>query len=341
LLNRRLKRTGVLRIVEAQICPEDFGRSEPEDYRFVRAFQNAGIADFQFGYLVVYRGKARVSTVPYFLTDYRLNTLVTNPILKWLLAPLSFKVACVGHPSTDAGWIEGEKSEEVLDAVSSILRAKAPVTAYKWFLEPLPLNGFVEVAGLPISVLRTSGEYPASFGHKKRKNLLKKLEKSSALAFVEYTPDYPLPEALIADIHHLYQKTAARANLHFEQLTADYFRLTAGISTYLLALEGDRPIGFAQWIRKEKRMAGKYVGMAYDRSRAYELYFGLAIRSIQNGLRDGVTEFELGVVSYYSKRLLGAELMPTHLYFRHRNALVHRVLEKCRFLLEPSAEELK
>ena len=73
-------------------------------------------------------------------------------------------MACVGHPSTDAGRIEGETSAEVLDAVNRTLRAKAPVTAYKWFLEPLPLNGFVEVSGLPISVLRTSGEYPASLG---------------------------------------------------------------------------------------------------------------------------------------------------------------------------------
>jgi hypothetical protein len=331
----------MLRIVETQICPEDFGRSEPEDYRFVRAFQNAGIADFQFGYLVVYRGEARVSTVPYFLTDYRLNTLVTNSFLKWLLAPLSFKVACVGHPSTDAGRIEGEKSEEVLDAVNRSLRTKASITAYKWFLEPLPLDGFVKVSGLPISLLRASGEYPASYGHKKRKNLLKKLEKSSALAFVEFTPDHPLPEALIVDLHNLYQKTAARANLHFERLTAEYFRLTAGISTYLLAFEGERPIGFAQWIRKDHRMAGKYVGMDYARSPAYELYFGLAIRSIQNGVRDGVTEFDLGVVSYYSKRLLGADLIPTHLYFRHRNALAHWVLQKFRFLLEPSADELK
>ena len=242
----------MLRIFETQECPEDFGRSDPEDYRFVRAFQDAGIADFQFGYLVVYRDEARVSTVPYFLTDYRLNTLVTNPILKWLLAPLRLKIACVGHPSTDAGSIEGEKSEEVLDAVNGILRTKAPATAYKWFLEPLPLNGFVEAAGLPISILRTSGGYPESFGHKKRKNLRKKLEKSAALAFVEFTPDHPLPETLIADVHRLYQGTAARANLHFENLTADYFRLTAGISTYLLAYEGDRPIGFAQWIRKGK-----------------------------------------------------------------------------------------
>jgi hypothetical protein len=331
----------MLRIVETEICPDDFGRSEPEDYRFVRAFQDAGIADFQFGYLVVYRGEARVSTVPYFLTNYRLNTLVTNPVLKWLLAPLSFKVACVGHPSTDAGRIEGEKSEEVLDAVNRILRAKAPVTAYKWFLEPLPLDGFVEVSGLPICVLKTSGEYPASLGRRKRKNLLKKIEKNSTLAFVEYTPAHPLPAELIGAVQALYEKTAARANLHFERLTAEYFRLTAGISTYLLAFEGDRPIGFAQWIRKGNRMAGKYVGMDYDRSQSYELYFGLAIRSIQNGLRDGITEFELGVVSYYSKRLLGAELTPTYLYFQHRNALAHWALERFRFLLEPSAEELK
>jgi predicted N-acyltransferase len=215
------------------------------------------------------------------------------------------------------------------------------VTAYKWFLEPLPLGGFVEVSGLPICVLKSSGEYPAFLGRRKRKNLLKKIEKNSTLAFVEYAPGHPLPEELIGDVQALYEKTAARANLHFERLTTEYFRLTAAISTYLLAYEGDRPIGFAQWLRKENRMAGKYIGMDYARSGAYEIYFGLAIQAIQNGIRDGVTEFELGVLSYYSKRLLGAELVPTRLYFRHRNALVHRVLEKCRFLLEPSAEELK
>jgi len=331
----------VLRIVETQTCPENFGRSEPEDYRFVRAFQDAGIPDFRFRYLLVYRGEAQVSTIAYFLVDYRLNTLVTNPFLKWLLAPLSFKVACVGHPSTDAGWIEGERSAEVLDAVNGILRGKASAIAYKWFLAPLPLSGFVEVGGLPICVLRTAGEYPASLGRRKRKNLLKKMEKNAGLRFEEYTPDRPLPEALVDDVHRLYEKTADRANLHFERLNPEYFRRTAAISTYAIAFEGERPIGFAQWIRKQHRMAGKYVGMDYERSPAYELYFGLAIRSIQNGARDGVTEFDLGVVSYYSKRLLGAEPVPTRLYFRHRNALVHRVLEKFKFLLEPSAEELK
>ena len=158
---------------------------------------------------------------------------------------------------------------------------------------------------------------------------------------MEHAPDHPLPEALIDDVKRLYEKTAAQANLHFERLNAEYFRLTAAISTYLLAYEGDRLIGFSQWIRKGHRMAGKYVGMDYERSGAYQLYFGLAIRSIQNGLRDGVTEFDLGVVSYYSKRLLGAELMPTRSTSRHRNAPTHWMLGKFRFLLEPSAEELK
>ena len=139
----------------------------------------------------------------------------------------------------------------------------------------------------------------------------------------------------------LYEKTAARANLHFERLTAEYFRLTAAISTYLLAFEGDRLIGFAQWIRKDNRMAGKYVGMDYDRSRATNSISDSPFGRSRTGCATAVTEFDLGVVSYYSKRLLGAELMPTHLYFRHRNALAHWVLEKFSFLLEPSAEELK
>jgi hypothetical protein len=109
----------------------------------------------------------------------------------------------------------------------------------------------------------------------------------------------------------------------------------------LLAYEGNRLIGFAQWLRKDHRMVGKYVGMDYERSRAFDLYFGLIIRSIQNGVQAGTTEFELGATSYYSKRLLGAELVPTRLYFRHRSAPLHWLLRKFSFVLEPSAAELQ
>jgi hypothetical protein len=332
----------MLTVVDRAICPENFGYSEPEDYRFVRAFQDAGIADFEFGYLVFCRNGIQISVVPYFLTDYHLNTLVTNAILKRLLAPVHFKVACVGHPSTDSGWIEGEASQEVLNIVNRTLRKKAAAIAYKWFRDPLPLEGFVEVVGLPINVLRIAGtSYLAALPGRKRRNILKKVAKSASLDFREFTPTNPLPPALVDPVYELYRKTADRSNIEFERLNPRYFELTAAISTYLLAYEGNRLIGFVQWIRKANRTVGKYVGLDYERSRAYELYFGLIIRSIENGLRDGITEFELGPLSYYSKRLLGAELISTRLYYRHHNVLVHWVLEKCRFLLEPSAQELQ
>jgi hypothetical protein len=72
-----------------------------EDYRFVRVSER-GHRGLKFGYLAVYAAGAR-QPVPYFLTDYRLNTLVTSPLLKWLLAPLSFKIACRHLRRTPAG----------------------------------------------------------------------------------------------------------------------------------------------------------------------------------------------------------------------------------------------
>jgi len=330
----------VIRIVESAECPDDFAAEEPEDHRFVRAFQAAGIGDFRFGYLLVYRGDVRVSVVPYFTTEYRMNTLVTGAWLKRLLAPLHFRVACVGHPSTDQGRIDGEISADVLQAVNRALHDKAAAVAYKWFAGPLPLDGFVEVNGLPISVLSAGGDYPAETARKVRKNIAGKLRKSASLVFREHTPDNPLPPEAVDHVLRLYEKTATRGDLHFENLNADYFRLTAPISIYLLAYEGERMIGFAQWIRKGARMSGKYIGMDYSRNRQYDLYFGMILQSIRRGVADGVREFDLGVTGYYSKRMIGAVQRPTRLYFRHHNAFVQALLKRCKFLLEPSAEEL-
>ncbi len=331
---------GLIRIVDTDACPEDFAVAEPEDHRFLQAFQRAGIGDFCCGYLLVYRGETRVSVVPYFTTEYRLNTLVTNPLLRWLLAPLGFKVACVGHPSTDAGRIEGEISADVLQAVNAVLRDKAAATAYKWFTEPLPLADFVEVCGLPINVLKAGADYPAALSRNQRKNVLRKIRKSAALVFTEYTPETPLPDALIAGVCSLYASTADRADLQFERLNEDYFRLTAPLSSYMLAYEGGRLIGFVQWLRKGSRMSGKYLGMDYARNRHYDLYFGVVLQSVLRGIRDGVREFDLGVSSYYSKRMMGAGLLPTRLYFRHHQPVVQWLLARCKFLLEPSADEL-
>ena len=330
----------MIRIVEVDECPVDFASEEPEDHCFLRAFQAAGIGDFRYGYLLVYRDDVRVSVVPYFTTVYRLNTLVTNRLLKRFLAPVGFTVACVGHPSTDQGRIEGEVSAEILQAVNRVLHDKGAAIAYKWFVEPLPLDGFVEVIGLPVNLLVAGEDYPAGLSRNVRKNVLVKLRKSAQLVFREHTPENPLPPEAMKDVRCLYEKTAARAELQFEALNADYFRLTAPFSIYLLAYEGERMIGFVQWMRKGARMAGKYIGMDYARNRQYDLYFGMVLQSIRRGIGGGVREFDLGVGSYYSKRMIGAVQRPTRLYFRHHNALVQALLKRCKFLLEPSAEEL-
>jgi hypothetical protein len=330
----------MIRIVETDECPADFACAEPESGDFLRAFQAACIGDFRFGYLLAYRGDTRVSMVPYFLTEYRLNTLVTDRWLKRLLAPFGFRVACVGHPSTDEGRIEGEVSAEVLQAVNRVLRGKGAAIAYKWFSQALPLDGFVEVSGLPINVLAAGADYPAGLSRNVRRNVARKLRKSASLDFREYTPQNPLPPEVVSDVLRLYEKTAARGELQFEHLNAEYFRLTAPLSTYLLAFEGGQLIGFVQWLRNGARMSGKYIGMDYARNRQYDLYFGMVLQSVLRGVAGGVREFDLGVSSYYSKRLIGAVQRPTRLYFRHYNALMQALLGRCRFLLEPSAEEL-
>lgn len=322
----------MLRAVELDRPPEDFLQDEPEGAAFHKAFQAAGIRDFDCRYLAIFRADQRIATVPFFLGSYNFGTLLPDGLLKKSLSWISFDYACAGHPSTDFGQIDGEISAEIIGLIVDILSKKAPLVAWKGYSDDLPTEGFVRARGLPVAILNVSGDYYSQLDSHRRNDFRHKLKVASALRFEEHET---LPESLLQPVYHLYLDTLQHADIRFEVLTPEYFSAMAGLGKFHLYFEEDRLIGFLQTLTRGKRASLKYMGMDHLRNRQYYLYFAMCLKGIESAIAAGCSRIELGVSSYPAKHLMGCELVETFIYFRHNNPLLHALLAKCKFLIEP------
>jgi len=329
---------GALTAVELDAPPDDFLPDEPEGAAFHQAFLDSGIADFICRYLVISRNGLRVAVVPYFLHRFSLSTMLQDGLLKKGLARIRFNIACVGHPSTDLGLIDGETSAETLALVNATLAKQANIVAYKGFPDTLPLPGFVRVRGLPVAVLTIEGDYYSMLDAHRRKDFRHKLQAARSLRVERY---HTLPEYLLPSVHQLYLNTLAQAPVRFETLTREYFRQVGGLGQFHLYFEGERLIGFVQMLTRGDQANFKYMGMDYRRNHPYFLYFVMCLRALEASLHAGCPRVNLGASSYQAKRLLGCHLIETSIYYRHNNALANWLLGKLKFLLEPSTDELR
>jgi hypothetical protein len=328
----------MLTVIELPNPPTDFLSGEPEGAQYYLAYQQSGIEAFRFGYLEVRRNQRRVAVLPYFLTDLDLGIMLESSLLKSVLGRIRIPIACVGHPAVELSSIEGETSSEVLAAANRVLAQKASLVAYKGFGGDLPLSGFIRVKHLPMPLARISSDYYERLSSRRRNDLKRKLKKGKGLRFEEHDG---LPPHLVGRVFQLYSETLERASLVFDRLTEEYFHKTSAISKYLLAFHEDKLVGFAQLMVKNGRLAHKYVGMDYGVARDCALYFLLMLKAVDLCIRDGIGEINFGGTSYCFKRLLGCELHDTWIWYRHSHPVVHWLLGKLGFLLEPSEKDLR
>ena len=97
--------------------PPGFLSQEVLGEAFYAATTEREIPGFEFGYFVATRAGETVATVPYFLTDFKINTMLEDGWLKRLLGNAGFRMACVGHPCAAYGNIDGLVSEELMTQV--------------------------------------------------------------------------------------------------------------------------------------------------------------------------------------------------------------------------------
>ncbi len=332
----------MLTIEFLQTPPENFLRGEPEDAAFFLAFENSRIEGMHSRCLAVRREGVTVAIVPYFMLDFRINTMLPAGWLKSALRWVKFHVACVGHPSLDLGRIEGEVSAEVLVAVNRELHKLAGLVGYKGYLDDLPLTNFVQIKNLPQATLHIPPDFYTRLTSRKRNDLNRKRKRGEPVRVVEHCGrSQGLSATLAGEIHRLYLNTHDQSPVQLERLTTEYFVQTAPLSTYLLFYEEARLIGFSQVLGAGTHRALKYVGMDYERGQAYGLWFLMYLRAIDYSLQIGCDCLELGPTTYEFKKFLGCKLTESWLYYHHRQPLAHWLLSKLAFLLEPTEAELR
>jgi hypothetical protein len=304
--------------------PEGFLDGAGEGRDFYAAYSAAGMENFTLGYFAVRRDDRIVTVAPCFLTLYSADTLVENRRLKPLFGWIGFHVACIGHPSADLGYIDGEVSADVLAALNVELLKRAPVAAYVNFSEPLPLpHTFSRVASLPVAVLDVSSDYFEKLGRGARRDLKRKLRKAAAVRLDECT-GYPRQHA--ETIYALYLNIYGKADMQFERVTPQFFERMGDCGRYLLYWDGDDLIGFTLLVCREDTVYAKYMGLDLERGRRRGLYFRMFMDAINVCIRDGYSKLQTGQSAYDFKRRIGSRMIPNWISFSARNRLLHPLL---------------
>jgi hypothetical protein len=318
--------------------PPGFLSQEVLGEAYYAATKEREIPGFDFGYLVATRAGKTIANVPYFLTDFKLNTMLDDGWLKRALGNAGFRMACVGHPCVAYGNIHGAVSEELMAQVFSQLQKLAPVVSLKGFKPNMPAVGFVQAKGLPVAVLTLRANFWETMSSARRRNIRRKRKKASALRFevLRGLPD-PYPQI----VHDLYIKVHERSKIQFERLDISYFVSTAPISQYVLAYLEGQVVGFVQTLQKDKRMVAQYIGIDASHNRTHGIYFALAIRVVDLAIELECEQLELGETHYEFKKALGCVLQETSVYFKHRNPWLHRLMSLFSFVFEPSEDELR
>lgn len=318
--------------------PVGFLSQEVLGEAYYAATKEREIPGFEFGYLVATRAGDTVATVPYFVMDFKINTMLEDGWLKRLLGDAGFRMACVGHPCAAYGYIDGSVSDDLMAQVFLVLQELAPVVSLKGFKPNMPAVGFVQAKGLPVAVLTLRENFWKTMSSARRRNIVRKRKKASALRFeiLKGLPD-PYPQL----IHDLYIQVHEKSRIQFERLDLNYFVSTAHISQYVVAFLDEQIVGFVQTIQKNKRMVAQYIGINDACNRKHGVYFALAIRVVDLAIELECEKVELGETHYEFKKALGCVLEETSVYFRHRNPWMHRLMSLFSFVFEPSEDELR
>lgn len=339
-----------------RLLPDD-----AESYRYHLAFDLSKVDGFRTGYAAVRRGGIVVCLVPYFITDYRLDSTVQGPVKRFTsrlydIAPklLSLRLLCVGSPVTDSGKLgislDYPFDPEMIAALHQELeqiaqRECASVIAFKDILEtdakhlaePLKQAGFSQVNNMPVASntinFASLDQYLETLSYAMRKNLRRKRKALQHVQIEEYDG---MPPDLDA-IYQLYLNCYERSELKFEKLTRQFFESIATLMPhncrFVLYRAEDKLIGFNLLLHRNGVLMDKYIGLDYELSHKYQLYFLSWLHNIDMAIRDGFHTFQSGQAAYETKLKLGSQLQQTYVFFRHRNPFFNPLLRlAARFL---------
>ena len=205
-------------------------------------------------------------------------------------------------------------------------------------------RGFVLVEGqalayVPIDFASTD-EFLARLSHARRKNLRRKLRSERQLEIEEIpTGDARFgDEALLAQFYQLYLNVYRQSEIHFDLLTAGFFRAVLqdkGVDgvVFVYRTNGEL-IGYNLCVGQDSMLIDKYVGFNYPQARDYNLYAVSWFHNIDYALKHGLRYYVAGWTDPEVKRELGARFTFTQHAVYVRNPVLRTLLKPFKRFFE-------
>jgi predicted N-acyltransferase len=183
-------------------------------------------------------------------------------------------------------------------------------------------------------------DFLARLSRSRRKDLRRKLRSRDALEIQALPTGDSLftDEAVLAELYRLYQNVYAQSEIHFDLLSAGFFRSVlqdAGSGgVVFLYRTGGELIGYNLCYEAQGRLIDKYVGFAYPQARDCNLYVVSWFHNLDYAVARGLTCYVAGWTDPEIKRQLGAQFTFTQHAVHVRNPLLRMLLRPLRRFFE-------
>ena len=204
--------------------------------------------------------------------------------------------------------------------------------------------GFVLVDGqalayVPIDFASTD-EYLSRLSHARRKSLRRKLRSRASLE-IEAIPTGDSrfgDESFLAALYALYRNVYDQSEIHFDLLTAEFFRAVlqdADVHGVVFVYHaGGNLIGFNFCVCENGMLIDKYVGFRYPEAREHDLYTVSWFHNLEYALERGFKTYVAGWTDPEVKRQLGARFTFTMHAVYVRNPILRALLKGFRRFFE-------
>lgn len=335
-----------------------------ESYGYHKALQESQLKEFSIYYLLIKRGETLVAVLPFFVMDFSFTTLIRGPLQKVIIFLRKFfrrflkvKLLFLGAPTTEylyLGISQGEDLEELLDQALIKLKETCKnqgiktIIAYnltpqhKELAKYLGSKGFNRMENFPNARMEiaaaSANEYINGLGKSTRKDIRRKLRKSSSLPEL-YTEAYDSIEGIIDDVYKLYLNNFNESDIHFENLTPQFFanlcRNMQGNIKCFITRDKEKMVAFNLCMVKGDFCIDKFLGLDYNVAYKYSLYYTTFFHNIDWCIKNGIRFYQPGQGDYDAKIRLGAALIPLYLYIKTSNPLLGLFLKIIIKIIEP------
>jgi predicted N-acyltransferase len=229
-------------------------------------------------------------------------------------------------------------------AQDSPLLDAAAIDHAEAFAQQCEKRGCVLLEGMALAWVPIDFEsidaYLGRLSHSRRKGIRRKLRSRDALSIDCVRTGAAMfdDDAVLAEFHALYSNVYAQSEIHFDLLSAAFFRgllrdsASAGlVFTYRYA---GSLIGWNLCYEHDGKLIDKYIGFAYPQAREHNLYVVSWMENLEYARRNGLSHYVAGWTDADIKRQLGAHFSTTRHAVYVRNPLVRFAFRRLSHLFE-------